>query len=105
MSLFVNVAGRKVNVAEVERVLAEMPRVSAVRVVEVDCPSRGQTLVACVVLDDPPPTAVEMRAYCARRLSAHKIPREFRPWQLPVDARGKVDRRALAALAAAPPRA
>jgi acyl-coenzyme A synthetase/AMP-(fatty) acid ligase len=101
VSQFINVAGRKVNVDEVERILTSMPGVVQARVVDVPCATRGQALVACVVLDDPAPTALEMRAYCARRLSPHKIPRDIVPVAaLPVDARGKIDRRALAELAA-----
>lgn len=100
VSQFVNVAGRKVSIEEVERVLMGVPGIVQARVVDVACAVRGQALVACLVLDEPAPTVLDIRAYCARRLSAHKIPRDFIALgALPVDARGKIDRRALAVLA------
>ncbi len=101
VSQFVNVAGRKVNIEEVERVLTAMPGIAQARVVDVPCTVRGQALVGCVVLDNPAPSVVDIRAFCARRLSAHKIPRDFIVLgALPLDDRGKIDRRALAVLAA-----
>ena len=48
--------------------------------------------------------AVALRQRCAKLLSPHKIPRRFIFLdRLPVDARGKMDRRALEALATAEP--
>jgi acyl-CoA synthetase (AMP-forming)/AMP-acid ligase II len=67
------------------------------------CDRRGQQLVAFIVSDQPL-TSVELRQRCARTLSPHKIPRQFIFLdQLPLDARGKTDRRALEALAADAP--
>jgi acyl-coenzyme A synthetase/AMP-(fatty) acid ligase len=84
-------------------VLLELPGVAAVRVVGASCDRRGQQLVAFVV-SDRPMTSLDLRRRCARTLSPHKIPRQFIFLdQFPVDARGKMDRRALEALAAAAP--
>ncbi len=67
------------------------------------CDRRGQQLVAFVVSDQSL-TSVDIRQRCARTLSPHKIPRQFIFLdQLPLDARGKMDRRALEALAAEGP--
>jgi long-chain acyl-CoA synthetase len=103
VSTLVNVAGLKVDPAEVERVLIEVPGIAAVRVLGASCDRRGQQLVAFVV-SDRPMTSLDLRRRCARMLSPHKIPRQFIFLdRLPVDARGKMDRRALEALAAETP--
>lgn len=99
VSRFVNVAGRKVHPEEVERVIAAIPGVLQASVIGAPHPSRGQMLVACVRRRDRGVSAAEIRAACATKLSAHKIPRRIVfTDDLPVDARGKVDRRALEAL-------
>lgn len=99
VSRFVNVAGRKVQPEEVERVIAAIPGVLQASVIGAPHPSRGQMLVACVRRRDRGLSAAEIRAACATKLSAYKIPRRvvFTD-DLPVDARGKIDRRALEAL-------
>jgi long-chain acyl-CoA synthetase len=101
VSAFVNVAGRKVQPDEVERVLQEMPGVIDVRVLGVPDPQRGQQLVACIVAREPGLRPFAIRQFCAARLSAHKIPRAFVFVDaLPTDIRGKTNRRALEALVA-----
>jgi acyl-CoA synthetase (AMP-forming)/AMP-acid ligase II len=103
VSTLVNVAGLKVDPAEVERVLLDLPGIAEVRVMGASCDRRGQQLVAFIVSDQPL-TSVDLRQRCARTLSPHKIPRQFIFLdQLPLDARGKTDRRALEALAADAP--
>ena len=100
VSPLVNVAGRKVDPAEIERVLTNLPDVADARVVGIDCATRGQELVAFVRPPSPSLTPLSLRRSCARTLSPYKIPRRFiflEQW--PVDARGKVDKRALQALA------
>jgi acyl-coenzyme A synthetase/AMP-(fatty) acid ligase len=100
VSPLVNVAGRKVDPAEVERVLVALPDVHDARVVGVECRTRGQELVAFVVRAGASLTPIALRRSCAKTLSPYKIPRRFifvEQW--PVDSRGKVDRRALEALA------
>lgn len=97
----VNVAGRKVDPTEVERTLLALPGVADARVLGMACDRRGQQVVAFVVRSDPTLTPVAIRQRCAVTLSTYKIPRRFVFLeQLPVDARGKTDRRALQALAA-----
>jgi acyl-CoA synthetase (AMP-forming)/AMP-acid ligase II len=99
VSRFVNVAGRKVHPEEVERVIAAVPGVWQASVLGAPHPSRGQMLVACVRRRDGGLSAAEIRAACATKLSAHKIPRRIVfTDDLPVDARGKIDRGALEAL-------
>ncbi len=101
VSAFVNVAGRKVQPDEVESVLRTHPRVADVRVFGLPDERRGEQLAACVVPRDAGLGVVALRAFCADRLAAHKIPRllVLVP-ALPRDERGKVSRRALEALAA-----
>jgi long-chain acyl-CoA synthetase len=97
LSPLVNVAGRKVDPAEVERVLAlptsttrrrdRLPHARA----GVGGVRAGRERVAYTVA---------LRRSCAQTLSPYKIPRRFiflERW--PVDSRGKVDKRALEALA------
>jgi acyl-CoA synthetase (AMP-forming)/AMP-acid ligase II len=100
VSSFVNVAGRKVQPEEVERVLHAMPGVVAVRVVSADDPRRGQQLVACIVAAPPSRiTSLAVRQFCASRLAPHKIPRlVFFLDAIPLTVRGKTDRAALDAL-------
>jgi len=99
----INVAGLKVNPAEIERVIGALPGVADVRVIGASCDRRGQQIVAFIVSDHSL-TSLDIRQRCARRLSPHKIPRQFIFLdQLPLDARGKMDRRALEALAATAP--
>lgn len=96
VSPFVNVAGRKVQPDEVEQVLREMPGVAEVRVMGVADARRGEQLVAFLVVSAARPTVMEFRRFCARRLAAFKIPRVFVFLdQIPLTARGKIDRAAL----------
>ncbi len=99
ISRFVNVAGRKVQPEEIERVIASVSGVLQTSVVGVPHPTRGQLLVACVRRRGPWVTADDVRAACSSRLSAHKVPRRvvFAD-ELPVNARGKLDRDAVADL-------
>ena len=101
-SELVNVAGRKVDPAEVERTLLSLPGIADARVLGASCDRRGQQVIAFIVRSNAALTAVAIRTLCARTLSTFKIPRRFIFLeQLPIDARGKTDRRALEALALA----
>ena len=51
VSSFINVAGKKVQPAEVEDVLRQMPGVRDVRVVAAADAQRGEQVVACVVAE------------------------------------------------------
>ena len=99
VSALVNVAGRKVDPAEVERLLVDLPGISDARVLGVPCDRRGQQVVAFIVRADSSLTPIAIRQLCAASLSTHKIPRRFVfVDRLPVDDRGKLDRPALQAL-------
>jgi len=97
VSSFVNVAGRKVQPDEVERVLRAMTGVADVRVVAAPDARRGQQLVACIVASAAnAPTPLAVRQYCAARLAPHKIPRTVVFLDaIPLTVRGKTDRAAL----------
>jgi long-chain acyl-CoA synthetase len=99
VSALVNVAGRKVDPAEVERALFGLPGIVDARVLGISCEKRGQQLAAFVIRTDSSLTPIAIRQFCAATLSTHKIPRRFVFLdRFPVDARGKIDRRALQAL-------
>jgi acyl-CoA synthetase (AMP-forming)/AMP-acid ligase II len=99
VSAFVNVAGRKVQPDEVERVLREHPLVADARVFGMPDERRGEQLAACVVPRDATLGVVALRSWLAARLAAYKIPRAIvLVAELPRDDRGKVSRRALEAL-------
>jgi long-chain acyl-CoA synthetase len=98
ISSFINVAGRKVEPGEVERVLRTLPGVADVRVLAATDPSRGEQ-IAAVIAGGVGLTLAEVRTHCASRLASHKIPRVVTfVDRLPVTPRGKIDHRALDAL-------
>ena len=95
VSSFINVAGRKVQPGEVERVLREMDGVADARVVAARDLARGEQ-IAAVVAGPPGLTLAAVRQHCAWRLAAYKIPRiVVLVDRLPLTARGKIDDRAL----------
>ena len=98
-SLFVNVAGRKVQPDEVEQVLRAMPSIADVRVLGAPDASRGQQIVACVVPADGQRNVLAIRQFCSGRLAAYKLPRLV-VWmdRIPLTARGKTDRARLEAI-------
>jgi acyl-coenzyme A synthetase/AMP-(fatty) acid ligase len=99
ISDFVNVAGRKVHPGEVERTIAQLPDVEDVRVMGVAGGARGQDLIAFVRRRTGEVSAGSIRAHCAAMMAPHKVPRRvvFAD-ELPVDWRGKTDRRTLESL-------
>jgi long-chain acyl-CoA synthetase len=102
VSAFVNVAGRKVQPDEVERVLRSCEAVRDARVLGFADERRGEQLVACVVAAGARPTIVQLRQYCGTRLASHKIPRAFVfVDEIPLTERGKTDRTRLQAIVAA----
>ncbi len=93
-SEIVNVGGRKVNPAAVEAVIAKHPAVDEVAVFGRGDAARVQSLAAVVVGGA---TGTEVRRWCAEQLATWQVPREiFVVDAIPVTARGKVSRRALA---------
>ena len=96
VSSFINVAGRKVQPDEVERVLRDMPDIADVKIIGAPDPQRGEVLAACIVRRDPRLRPLDVRQYCAMRLAAHKVPRLYVFLdEMPRDERGKTSRRAL----------
>ena len=94
VSDFINVAGRKLNPAEIERVFREHPGVREVVVFGVPSALRGEEPVACVVGEVPPQALL---AFAAGRLPAWQTPKHVWPvLSLPINERGKLSRRALA---------
>lgn len=92
VSHLVNVSGRKVNPAEVERALLSIPGVADAAALGVRDPLRGERLEAWVVAEDGRAPA-SIRGALAGRLAAHKLPRAIHVvTALPRTARGKLDR-------------
>ena len=94
VSDFINVAGRKLNPAEIEMRLREIEGVREAVVFGVPSALRGEEPVACVVGSV---SAAGLRQFCAANLAAWQAPRDF--WivdALPFNERGKLSRRALA---------
>jgi acyl-CoA synthetase (AMP-forming)/AMP-acid ligase II len=94
VSDFINVGGRKLNPGEVERALAEFPGVRQVAVFGVASKLRGEEPVACVAGEID---VAALLRHAASRLAAWQVPKDI--WlvpELPVNERGKLNRRALA---------
>lgn len=90
-------AGYNISPQEVERVVAEHPKVHACAVVGVPHEARGNIVRACVVLRDPlaatDATALEIQEYVKAVLAPYKYPREVKfVEELPRTATGKVQR-------------
>jgi long-chain acyl-CoA synthetase len=85
--------------SEIEDVLGEHPAVAECAVLGVPHFYRGETVKAVVVLTDGDRTSeAELRAFCAARLVAYKVPTEFEfRTDLPRNILGKVLRRVLRA--------
>ncbi|HUP44304.1 MAG TPA: class I adenylate-forming enzyme family protein [Thermoanaerobaculia bacterium] len=97
-SELINTAGKKVNPREVEQIILQIEGVREVKVYGEPAGARGEVVAAAVVAD-PDLTREQIREFCRRRLSLHKVPRIVKLIEaLPIDERGKVKRTALAAL-------
>ncbi len=91
----INIAGRKLNPAEVESHLAACPGVRQAIVFGVPSRLRGEEPIACVAGEAL--TRGALIRHCERRLSQWQMPRDF--WIVPeiaANERGKISRRALA---------
>jgi len=98
----INVGGRKVNPAEVEAVLRDVPGVRQVVVFGAPDRHRGQAVCACVVAARGV-TRENLLAACGPRLAPFKVPRRIEVVdRIPVSARGKVERTSLLSLLARP---
>jgi acyl-coenzyme A synthetase/AMP-(fatty) acid ligase len=90
----INIAGRKLNPAEIEQRLAQCPGVRQVVVFGVSSALRNEEAIACVTGTTPP---AEVLRYARGVLSGWQVPRDI--WQveeIPVNDRGKISRRELA---------
>ena len=93
----INVAGRKLNPREIEERVLACPGVNEAVVFAVPSTLRGEEPILCVVADRNIDAASVLH-FCTRQLSAWQIPKDV--WivdELPVNERGKVSRRFLAA--------
>ena len=99
----IKTAGVNVAAAEVEAILQQHPGVKVAYVTGVAHPTRGENVAAVVVRRDDGCTEADLVAFCRDRLASYKVPRHLffcREAELPVLGSGKVDKRALRALAA-----
>ncbi|RDW89800.1 nonribosomal siderophore peptide synthase SidC [Aspergillus mulundensis] len=102
----VKINGRRVELGEIEAVVATTPGVrEVVAVVKRDGGSRGEQIVACLVVDDARKgdgerdVLEEVKANAARRLASFMCPSTYEFLDaLPRSSSGKVDRKALVAL-------
>ena len=92
----INVAGRKLNPLELERRLLACPGINQAVVFGVASPLRGEEPVACVAAEHGVDSGTVLR-FCQTQLSAWQVPKDI--WivdEIPVNERGKINRRFLA---------
>jgi amino acid adenylation domain-containing protein len=96
----IKLRGFRIEPEEIEVALGEHPGVAAAAVTLQEGGRGGPRLVAHVVaVDGAPPPAAALRRHLAQRLPAYMVPASFLAVEkLPLNANGKLDRRALAAL-------
>jgi acyl-CoA synthetase (AMP-forming)/AMP-acid ligase II len=98
VSDLINVAGKKMNPAEVETHLLSIEGVRQAVVFSRPSTLRNEEIAACVVADDNVDEAALLRS-CRTHLNGWKIPRRiFLVPEIPVNERGKTSRRQLAEL-------
>ncbi len=96
VSDIINVAGKKVNPAEVEAVLLDFPGVREAAVFGLTSTLRNEEVAACIVADESV-REEDLLEHCRRRLSGWQAPKRiFFLAAMPVNERGKISRRALA---------
>ncbi len=94
----IKTAGVNVAAAEVEKALAEHPRIEVAYVVPVPHPTRGENVAAFVVTRDGTLSTAEIEKHCRERLASYKVPRHLfaiAAAELPTLGSGKVDRKRL----------
>lgn len=93
----INRGGEKIAAVEIEEHLLAHPAIQAAAVIGVPDAARGETTVAFVVCDGPPPSTRELARFLTDRgLAAYKAPDRVVPiTRLPMTAVGKVDKEAL----------
>lgn len=96
ISDLINVAGKKVNPAEVEAELLRFAGVRAAVVFARESTLRNEEVAACIVADDSVRES-DLLEFCRGRLSGWQVPKRiFFVDEIPVNERGKVSRRELA---------
>ena len=97
----IKIRGFRVELEEIEAVLAEHPRVRAAAVVPLEEAATGSCrLIACLVAEEAPLDAGELRRFTADRLAGYMVPAAFVELaDLPRTLSGKVDRGALREIA------
>ena len=96
VSDIINVAGKKVNPAEVEAVLLDFPGVREAAVFGLTSTLRNEEVAACIVADESV-REEDLLEHCRRRLSGWQAPKRiFFLAAMPVNERGKISRRVLA---------
>jgi acyl-coenzyme A synthetase/AMP-(fatty) acid ligase len=96
VSDLINVAGKKVNPAEVEAELLRCRGVKQAVVFGRESALRNEEVAACVVASSQL-SENELREFCARRLSGWQVPKQIVfVKEIPVNERGKISRRDLA---------
>ncbi len=96
LSDVINVAGKKVNPAEVEATLLHHVDVRQAIVFGVESARRNEEVAACVVTEQVIPES-ELLDFCRKRLSGWQVPKRiFFVGEIPVNERGKTSRRDLA---------
>jgi acyl-CoA synthetase (AMP-forming)/AMP-acid ligase II len=96
ISDIINVAGKKVNPAEIEAALLDFSGVRAATVFGLQSERRNEEVAACIVADAHV-REIDLLDYCRRRLSGWQVPKRlFFLDEMPVSERGKISRRALA---------
>jgi amino acid adenylation domain-containing protein len=101
----VKVRGFRIELGEIESVLTEHPAIrQAAVIVREDRPGDKQ-LVAYIIADkEAPPASSELRRFSKEKLPEYMLPSQFVTLEaFPLTPNGKVDRKALSALASAPP--
>jgi long-chain acyl-CoA synthetase len=104
ISDLINVAGKKVNPAQIEQVLLECHGVRQAIAFGRKSSQRNEEVTACVVGDVDPSTGLrtslsesELLEFCRTRLSGWQTPKRiFIVDEIPVNERGKISRRELA---------
>jgi acyl-CoA synthetase (AMP-forming)/AMP-acid ligase II len=92
----INVAGKKVNPAEVEAELLRFQGVRAAIVFGRESTRRNEEVAACVAVG-PEVRETDLLEFCRQRLSGWQVPKRiFFVDEIPVNERGKVSRRELA---------
>ena len=96
ISDLINVAGKKVNPAEVEAELLRFGGVRAAVVFARESVLRNEEVAACIVAGDGVRES-DLLEFCRGRLSGWQVPKRiFFVDEIPVNERGKVSRRELA---------